>query len=82
MQSKVVDYAIYLQSDPLIENIRDLIQELPQNSQFLNQTMQAPLRYEPIAINIDTKGSFVHDITDVHNIIWSGAGLCRLRQLL
>ena len=42
MQSKMVDYAIYLRSNLLIEHIRGLIQELPQHSRFLNQTMQPP----------------------------------------
>ena len=82
MQSKMVDYAIYLRSNPLIEHIRGMIQELPQKSQFLNQTMQPSLRYVPIAINIDTKGPFADHTADVHNVIWSGAGLYRLRQLL
>ena len=82
MQSKMVDYVIYLQSNPLIEHIRGVVQELPEHSWSLNQTMYGPLHFQPIAINIDTKGPFQDDTADVHNAIWSGAGLHRLRQLL
>lgn len=82
MQSKMVDYAIYLQSSPLIEHIRGVLQELPEHSQSLNQTMHGALRYRPIAININTKAPFTGGTAAVQNAIWSGAGLLRLRQLL
>ncbi len=83
MQSKMVDYAIYLRSGPLMERIRRVLQELPKSSQSINQTMHGPLREQPIGINFETKPPFTGgDTADVQIAIWSGAGLLRLRQLL
>ena len=81
MQSKMVDYAVYLQSGPLTEHIQGVIQQLPQHSQSLNQTMHG-LRYQSIAINIDTKASSILGTAAVQNVIWSGVEILRLRQLL
>ena len=78
----MVDYAVYLQSRPLTEHIRGVIQQHPQHSQSLNQTIHGALRYQPIAINIDTKASSAFGTAAVQNAIWSGAGVLRLRQLL
>ena len=82
MQNKMVDYVIYLRSDPWMEHVPGVLQELPQQSQSLNQTMYGPLRYEPIAINIDMRVPFTGETPDVPNAVWSGIGLLRLRELL
>ena len=70
MQSKMVDYAIYLQSSPWMEHIQGVLQELSKHSQSLNQTIYGPLRYQPIAVSIDTKALFIGGTADVQSAIW------------
>jgi len=84
MQSKMVDLAILLRLDPFAQTrLRNILQCSPKDSQSVNQTMQNPLREEPIAINIETKVPFSGEATaDLQLAIWSGAGLLRIRGLL
>jgi len=84
MQTKLVDFAVYLRSEASEEErILQVIAKFPSDAQSINQTQYAPLRQRPIAISIETKPPFTGGETaDVQLSIWAGAGLMKLTQLL
>ena len=84
MQSKLVDLAVYLRPTAhMQERILRALTNLDKNSQSINQTSSASLRFNPISLSIETKIPFTGgDVADVQLAVWAGAGLLRLAQLL
>ena len=80
----MVDLVVLLRFKPQAQlQLRQILRCFPKDSQSINQTMQNPLREEPIAISIETKVPFSGEASaDLQLAIWSGAGLLRTRGLL
>ena len=83
LKSKLVDYTINLLPDEEIDSvIRLLLQSQPVNLETINQTMYNPVRYQPIAISIETKtpdGSEQDAMVQLG--VWVAAHFNRLRML-
>jgi len=83
LQSKIVDYTINLQPDDEMKHlIVGLLRSQPYALQTINQTMQGPVRYLPIAISIETKtpGESEEDAM-IQLAMWAAAHFNRLRML-
>lgn len=84
VESKMVDYAIYLSPDKdMATRIISILRIQPKDSQSINQTMYDSLRQRPIAISIETK---IPDASEedgkVQLAIWVSAQFARLRSLV
>jgi hypothetical protein len=83
LQSKIVDYTINLQPDDEMKHlIAGLLRSQPYALQTINQTMQGPVRYLPIAISIETNtpGESEEDAM-IQLAMWAAAHFNRLRML-
>ncbi|KAM6514438.1 hypothetical protein FALCPG4_015575 [Fusarium falciforme] len=55
-RSKMIDWGIRVRPPPsTFSRIQALVDELPDNQSSVNQTVYGPVRYEPIAISIESK---------------------------
>ncbi|KAJ9634087.1 hypothetical protein H2201_009118 [Coniosporium apollinis] len=85
LESKMVDYAIYLAPDEEMRVvIRDTLRLLqPKESQSINQTMYDSLRQRPIAISIETKTpNAPEEQVGVQLGVWVAAHFTRLHGLV
>jgi hypothetical protein len=82
LKSKLVDYTINLLPNEEMDSvIRLLLQSQPVNLQTINQTMYGPVRYQPIAISIETKTPNASEDAMVQLRVWVAAHFNRLRML-
>lgn len=55
-RSKMIDWGVRVRPPPAtFSRIQALVDELPDNQSSVNQTIYGPVRYEPIAISIESK---------------------------
>lgn len=81
--SKMVDYALMLlPQDSMREGIRRVLQSLDDENCNINQTRYAPVRFNPITVNIEVKppGSGKNDAM-VQLAIWVAAQFNKLNSL-
>ena len=81
--SKMVDYALMLlPQDSMREGIRRILQSLDDEHCNINQTRYAPVRFNPITVNIEVKppGSGKNDAM-VQLAIWVAAQFNKLNSL-
>lgn len=58
MGTKLVDYAICIKGDliePMLNRIMNILRFEPPDSQYINHTAFEPLRFQPIAVSIESK---------------------------
>jgi hypothetical protein len=82
---KIVDFVVHLKSDSeMLQKMRDLASIDINNSPFsINHTRHSPLRFQPIAINIETKTTgTAWDEAMVQSSIWVASQFNRLTQLV
>lgn len=79
--SKLVDYAIVLRCQPDIHRrILSLLNQHDHDHPAINHTYCAPVRYQPITVNIEVKAPGGGD-SMVQHMVWVGAHLRKLGQL-
>lgn len=74
LESKKIDYAISLVLDTDMDRlVRSRLSTQPRESQVINQTDYSPVRYQPIAINIETKANATDDEAMMQLATWISA---------
>ncbi|KAK2667957.1 hypothetical protein RAB80_017148 [Fusarium oxysporum f. sp. vasinfectum] len=90
VESKLIDYSINLCLDPIDSTLKGdpelkkamtkLLHRVPNQHKLINQTLYGPVRYEPAAINIETKASSVSDGRS-QLAVWISAWMEQMRTL-
>ncbi|KAJ4307436.1 hypothetical protein N0V84_012740 [Fusarium piperis] len=83
-RSKMIDWGIRVRPPPsTLSRIQALVDELPDSQSSVNQTVYGPVRYEPIAISIESKIAIgTLEEARLQLGVWVAAGHRRMRALL
>ncbi|KAL3584452.1 hypothetical protein FPOAC2_14232 [Fusarium poae] len=90
VESKLIDYSINLCLDPIDSTLKGdpelkdamtgLLHQVPSQHKLINQTLYGPVRYEPAAVNIETKATSVSDGRS-QLAVWISAWMEQMRTL-
>jgi hypothetical protein len=80
----MVDFVIHIKPDSeMVERMRELAAANPEYPFSINHTNHAPLRSQPIGVNIETKLTGTGcDVANVQLGVWVAAQFTRLEQLM
>jgi len=80
----MIDFAMFIKSDTgMLERMRHFAAKNPDTPFSINHTYHAPLRSQPIAVNIETKLTGTGwDVANVQVGVWVAAQFTRIEQLM